>query len=133
MIPTNSSLTSSNLVEIQQPSRTWKLSFTNGRIEGMTDGVEAVRQAVFKALQTERFYYLIYNSDFGHELNSVIGKSGSYAESEIKRCIREALLQDDRINDVTNIEISIIGDQATVRFQVHSIYGVFQEEVIRNV
>lgn len=129
MIPTGSSLVSSNIREFHQPSRTWKLDLSKGRVEGMTDGLESVKQAVFKTLQTDRFYHLIYDSDFGHELNSVIGKSGSYAESEIKRCIREALLQDDRIDDVTDTEITIIGDQATARFQVISTYGVWQEEV----
>lgn len=133
MIPTGNSLVSSNISEIQQPSRTWKLDLSKGRVEGMTDGLYAVKQFVYKTLQTIRFHHLIYNSDFGHELNSVIGKSSSYAESEIRRCIREALLQDDRINEITSMEISIVGDQATARFQVQSMYGAYQEEVSLNV
>lgn len=117
----------------QRPSKTWKLDFERGRVTGMIDRLEAVKQAVFLILQTERFHYLIYSKNFGVELEGVIGMSAGLLESEIRRRIREALLQDDRIRDVTDITISVNGDSASVRFTVVTIFGAVTEEVAIDV
>lgn len=105
----------------------------DGRISGKIDGIEAVRQAVSKILLTERFQYLIYNSDYGVELNSLIGQPQGYVQADIKRRITEALMQDDRIRNVTDFNIQFDGDIANVAFTVVSIYGGFNEEVSVNV
>jgi len=44
--------------------------------------------------------------------------------------ITEALLSDDRINDVSDFEFEIKGNRLTVRFIVHSIYGELEEETV---
>ena len=44
-----------------QPSLTYALDAENGRIRGKVDGLEAVKQAVYLALSTERFAHLIYS------------------------------------------------------------------------
>lgn len=117
--------------EREQPSLTWKLDFENKRISGMTDGLEAVKQAVFVILETERFQYLIYSFNFGSELQGLIGKSPLLVQSEIRRLIREALLQDDRITDVRDLTFTTKGDSMLVEFTVVTRYGNFsmQREV----
>lgn len=134
MIPEiNVSLLNDALDEQQHPSHTWKLDFEKGRITGRTDGIDAVKQAVYKALQTDRFWHAVYNFDYGHELKSLIGSSPIFLESEATRMIQEALLIDDRIESVDNVEIELLGDQMIVRFKVTTIYGSFGIEVNANV
>ena len=134
MIPEiKSSLIDEERVERQQPSLTWKLDLEKGKITGKTDGLEAVKQAVLKSLQTDRFWYEIYTWDYGHELTSLIGSSPVFVESEAKRIIEEALMIDDRINGIENFTISVNGDQLTINFTVTTIYGSFEYEVRNNV
>lgn len=125
MIPQGASITTAVVEEQQQPSLTWKLDFENKRITQMIDGLEAVKQAAFVILGTERFQYLIYSFNFGSELQGLIGKSPLLVQSEIRRLIREALLQDDRITDVQNINFQTQGDSMLVEFTVVSVFGNF--------
>lgn len=112
----------------QQPSLTYRIDFEKRRITGLTDGLEAVKQAVFLILQTERYEYLIYSTDYGSELRGLVGMEPAYIQSELKRRITEALTQDDRIEDVTNFQTEINGDSATVRFTVVTTFGDFPTE-----
>jgi len=125
MIPAGGSIDSQNIDTVELPSRTWRLDFERGRVTGMIEGLEAVRQAVFKILQTERFRYLIYDADYGVELASLVGRDPVFVQSELRRRIAEALTQDDRIDSVTDFQIDITGDTATVRFTVVSTFGSF--------
>lgn len=111
--------------EQQQPSLTWKLDFEAKRITQMVDGLEAVKQAAFVILETERFQHLIYSFNFGSELEGLIGKSPLFVQSEVRRLIREALLQDDRITDVRDITFQTQGDSLLVEFTVVSVFGDF--------
>jgi hypothetical protein len=121
------------LVSQQQPSQTWKLDFDKGRVTGRTDGLDAVKQAVFKMLQTDRFWHAVYNFDYGHELKLLIGSSPVFVESEAKRMIEEALIVDDRIESISSVDVEITGDQMLIRFTVQSVYGSFDAEVSSNV
>ena len=133
MIPTGAILNEQNLEPAAQPSRTWKLDFERGRAVGMTDGLDAVRQAVYLILHTERFRHIIYSPDYGTEWHGIVGASPVFIRSELKRRITEALLQDDRIQAVQDFQINISGDAATVRFTVVSAFGSFREEVTTRV
>jgi hypothetical protein len=133
MIPTGGSIDTQNIEPIEHPSRTWRLDFERGRVVGMVDGLDAVRQAVFLILHTERFRYLIFGPDYGMEWNGLIGANPVYIRSELKRRITDALMQDDRIENVTDFQIDIAGDTATVRFTVVSAFGTSQEEVTARV
>ena len=107
----------------QQPSKTYRMDPLLNRIIGMTDGLEAVRQAAMKILETERFEFLIYSGNYGSELANLPGHHSSYVRTEFARRIREALMQDDRIKDIQDLEIDIRGDEAIASFTVVSIYG----------
>lgn len=113
------------VTDVPAPSRTWRLDFARGRVTGTIDGLEAVRQAVFKVLQTERFRYLIYSFNYGVELESLVGEDPLYVRSEIGRRIREALGQDDRIRGVEQVEAEPNGDGWLVRFTVVTGDGSF--------
>lgn len=108
---------------VEQPTRTYRLDMEAGRILGMTDGLEAIRQAVLKILLTERFEYLIYSPDYGSELRAQLGYSLAFVKSELERTISEALLQDDRIFRVGEFAFEQTGDALQVHFTVETILG----------
>lgn len=125
MIPTGMTILNAPVEAQEQPSLTWKLDVENKRITQMVDGMEAVKQAVYIILETQRFEYLIYSFNFGSELQGLIGKSPLFVQSEIRRLIKEALLQDDRITDVQNVRFQSQGDSMLVEFTVVSVFGDF--------
>lgn len=133
MIPQGGTLQpDSQIMEtLEQPSLTYELNLKEKTIAGYIDGLEAVKQAVVKILQTRRFEHLIYSSNYGQELESVIGRDPLWAYAEIERHIKEALLQDDRILSVDDMKITFKGEHALAEFIVRSIYGAFHmtEEV----
>lgn len=107
--------------EVIETSRTYKLS--SDKIQGYTDGLEALKQAIYKVLNTERYEYPIYSFNYGIELESLIGKDPVYVQIELKRRIQECLLRDKRISEVDNFKFEFNGDQLKCTFDVHSIYG----------
>jgi hypothetical protein len=129
MIPTGSQIDNPEIEDVQETSRTWRLDFERGRITGMIDELEAVKQAVYKITMTERFQYLVYTFDYGIEIQSLLGKSPLYVQTELRRRIQEALQQDDRIQSIDNLTIETKGDELTVRFTVVTNYGSFESEV----
>ena len=109
----------------QQPSYTFRLNYeTNGQVNGYCDELEAVRQAIYKILNTERYQYLIYSWNYGIELADLFGQPIPYVYAEIQRRITEALLQDDRITDVYDFDFSNTGGDVLCKFSVKTRYGV---------
>lgn len=130
MIPTGGQLTAAlSGRTAEQPSRTWRLDADTGRIAGKIDGLEAVKQAVYKILQTERYEYMAYSFDYGVELRSLMGQSPAYVQSELRRRIAEALLQDSRVQAVRDFQFESQGDRMAVQFTVETSAGAFQQEV----
>lgn len=84
----------------EEPSLTYKMHTEKEKIAGSTEGLEAVRQAVYKLLQTERYEYPVYSGDYGVELKDLYGQPMSYVCPELERRITEALLWDGRIERV---------------------------------
>lgn len=128
LIPTPSVVTIGQTVTVtpaaEQPTKTYKVDSDTGRVAGYVDETEAMKQAIFKILSTERFLYLIYSWNYGIELNAVVGKSYPVFSSEIKRVITEALLADSRITDVTDFQVEQIDKRtARVSFTAETIFG----------
>lgn len=124
------------LTTAETPSRTYKVDFAAGRIGGFCDETEAMKQAIYKILQTKRFEYLIYSWDYGIELNEIVGKSFQVFTSEIKRIVREALMADSRITDVSGFEVVQLDKRtALVKFTAETIFGEtpIEREVNANV
>lgn len=112
---------------VRQPSNTYRMRIEEERVDGkIVNEVEAVKQAVYKILNTERYKHIIYSTDYGVELADLFGKPIPYVLPEIPRRIAEALLVDDRIKKVDNFELNYNkkGD-VTCLFVVHSIFGAF--------
>ncbi len=107
-----------------QPSLTYKMRTEELSICGNTDGLDAVRQSIFKILQTERYKYLIYSGNYGIELEDLFGEPVSYVCPELERRITEALLWDERIESVTNFHFDFPKKGVVhVTFEVGSVFG----------
>ncbi len=125
MIP-QGGITNAAVQEVIQPSLTWKLDMEKGKIAGKIDGLQAVKQAVFCALNTERYKYLIHTWNYGAEFDGLIGKNPGYVRSEIRRRIEEALTQDDRIRGIEDLQVAVSGNGLLASFVVRSDYGNFE-------
>lgn len=93
------------------------------QINGYVDDIEAVKQAIYLILSTERYEYIIYSWDYGVELVDLYGQPMPYVISELERRIIEALTQDDRIEDVTNFEFEKNGKRLYTTFTVVTTVG----------
>ncbi|WP_213334301.1 DUF2634 domain-containing protein [Enterococcus casseliflavus] len=111
----------------QIPSRTYRL--VNGRIAGWIDDLEAMRQAVGKALRTERFTWPIYTDNYGIELRTLIGEDMDLVMAEIERLVTEALSVDERIIEVSDFNvIKESRNSILVSFFVATIFGQMRIE-----
>ena len=120
--------------QAKQPSRTYCIDWQNGRIAGTVDGAASVAQSIDKIMQTERFAHLIYSWNYGMEWNTLIGRSGAVVESEVRRLLEEALLQDDRITGIQSCTVTSAGRRGRqISIVVNTIYGTITQEVIRDV
>lgn len=113
-----------------RPSRTWIIDRNTMQVGFMDEGLEAVRQSVEIALNVERFQWQIYNTNFGNELEELVGDDADYIQSELPRMVNDALSVDDRVIDTTDYTFSVNGDSMTVSFTVNTVYGQIAEELL---
>ena len=113
-----------SLEVVNQPSLTYRFDFERKRISGFIDNEEAIMQLVMKILYTERYAYVIYSSQYGVELDRLIGQEYDFIISDLERTITEALLADDRILSITDFTTEQTAiDRMVVSFRVNSVVG----------
>lgn len=118
-----------NAIVIQTiPTLTYRVQQEKEIVSGTVEELEAMKQAVYKILFTERYQYEIYNWEYGMELSNLFGRAKSYVIPEIKKRIEEALLADDRIKAVTDFEFGGGKNDLEVKFKVHTIFGTLDIE-----
>jgi phage baseplate assembly protein W len=133
MIPVSTRFTEP-LVEVDIPSKTYKifvdgLNEDNDQIGGYIDDLDAVKQAIYLILNTEKYEFPIYSWDYGIELIDLYGKPIPYVISELERRVTEALTQDDRISEVVNFEYDKEGHRLHVKFNVITDFGSIDSEM----
>lgn len=118
----------------EQPSLTYRLDLDNGRIVGRVDKLEAVNQAIRKAIITPRFKCLIYDNQYGSEIEEAIiskGATRDYIEAVTEGFVKDALYPDTRILSVYDFQLEFKEDKAYVFFRADTIFGETEiEEVI---
>ena len=130
MIPQTGDDLRQDFVFTTLPSRTLKMDHDWKTINGTIDQIQAVEQAVFLILTTERYQWLIFSWNYGVELQNLIGKDPEFCVPEIERRIREALLQEDRITAVENFPFDVNKKQVLTTFQVVSVFGNINVEKV---
>ena len=129
MIPSTTEFFKQDFEFEEQPTYTYKMNLDTGTIRGYTDGQEAMKQAIYKILNTERYQYVMYSWNYGIELLDLYGEPISYVCPELERRITEALTWDERIKSVNNFEFDVIGKGAIhVSFVAHTAFGEVQAE-----
>lgn len=116
-----------------EPSRTYHMHVEEERINGQTDGLAAMEQAVYKILNTERYQFVIYSWNYGVELADLFGKPIPWVFAEVPRRITEALLQDDRILAVTDFDLSHKRGDVLAKFRVQTKLGDIEAERMVNI
>lgn len=129
MIPSNTGFLEQNFELEEQPTYTYKMNLDTGSIRGYTDKLDAMEQAIFKILQTERYQYIMYSWNYGIETLDLYGEPISYVCPELERRITEALTWDERIKNVDNFEFELPQKGVIhVSFIAHTIFGDVQAE-----
>lgn len=133
MIPTTNTILNNELEVEEQPSKNYKMYFDEEIINGFRDELEAMKQVIFKILNTERYQYLIYSKYYGIELEDLFGEPVSYVCPELERRITEALVQDDRVESVDSFSFDIVEKRTVhVTFIVHTVFGEINAEKVVN-
>lgn len=114
---------------VSQPSYTYYFDIDRKKIVGYVDGIEAIKQAIYKIIGTERYDYLIYDWDYGIEFNNVIGKDPLFIYADLERIFTEALTQDSRILSISDFDITQTElDEFLLSFTANTIEGDIQIE-----
>lgn len=117
---------SSAEIEKEKPSLTYKLDLDRGRIVGNIDSIEAVEQAIRKALITPRFKCIAYDNQYGSEIEqSVIAGNATeeFIKADLPRLISDALSQDTRIKEIKEVNFDFKDNRLYINFIVETIFG----------
>lgn len=89
------------------------------------EGAEAVRLWAMTALHTMRYHHAIYSGQFGSELSTLIGQgwSSDIKTAEAPRMVREVLLVNPYVTDVTDIAVDFTDDKLQISATLKTIYG----------
>lgn len=104
-----------------QSWKTYKLNELN--INSYVDSTEAMEQAIYKIIRTEKDKYLIYNQNYGVELADLIGKDKSYVCAVLKGRIENALFCDRRIVDIKDWVVTVGKRDVTASFTASTVKG----------
>ena len=106
------------------PSLNHKMILNSDRIINKRDKLDAMKQVIYKILMTERYKYMIYSWNYGIELVDLFGQPVYFVVPELERRITEALMQDDRIESVTDFEFDTSKrGVVVVKFTANTIFG----------
>lgn len=118
------------LEEKVSPTKTYRMHINSERIYGNIDGKEALKQMIYKNLNTEYGVHLIYPT-FGMPLQDLFGEPKNFVYAELIRRIEECLIKDDRVNSVINFKYlkdKSLRDELSISFTVNSVYGEIEIE-----
>ena len=107
--------------EESYPNKTYKMDLVNKCIIGKCDDKDALKQALYKILNTELGEDLIYGDDYGIETHDLYGDDLIYVESEIKVRIKEAILADERFETVEDFIITRNNGKMLISFTVYTV------------
>lgn len=92
--------------------------------EKFVSGNEALRIWIWKTLKTERYRYIVYDADYGIELEQFIGQSNNSKNAAIiKAYVIQALMVNPYIKSIDKIAIDFADDGLKYRLYITTIYG----------
>lgn len=113
----------------EMPSYTYAMNKETARISGYTDDLTAIEQAIYKILHTERYESPVYSTDYGIELQDLYGEDVEWVIPELEMRIKDALMVDERILEVSGFEFDIPEKGVIhVSFTVETTKGTLETE-----
>lgn len=129
MIPSTVGFLAQDFEIEEQPSLTYKMDLNGDSVRGFVDEQEAMKQAIFRILNTERYQFIIYPWWYGIETIDLYGEPITWVCPELERRVSEALLIDARILSVTDFEFDLeVKGVVHATFTVNTIYGSLKAE-----
>ncbi|MEK5338082.1 DUF2634 domain-containing protein [Bacillus sp. FSL M8-0166] len=117
-----------------ETSTTYRIDFETGRLTGETiSGIEAIRQFIYMTLMTERYAHPIYSHDIGTEIQELLTDTEAtdeYKEMEIPRLLEEALIVDERIDHIEELEVTKQNDSFHVKLAIVTDEGTLEIEEV---
>lgn len=86
------------------------------------EGLPALEIWIYKTLRTERFRYLAYSWNYGHELDNLLGQRSAPDKTEAERYVREAL-NSPYILSFSDFDIDQSEDVLKISFTANTVYG----------
>ena len=111
------------LVPELSSSFNFRLDIQNDRVLGFVDEAQALAQAVYMMIMTERGKYSIYPDDYGLQKEDLYGKQRKYIEAALSYRIPQCLLSDLRIKSVDNLDFYWANDKCLVVCDITSVFG----------
>ena len=128
ILPDNADLRT-ELKYAAQPTNTFIIDWTSKQVSRMDSGLDAMRQAVEIILQNERYHWQIYTSNFGSELEGLVGEEYAFIVSELPRRILDAFSVDRRILSAENFVFEERSGSLHCAFDVITVFGTIREEM----
>ena len=134
MIPSVNGILTEDLEIETLPSKNYMMQIDRNKIGGFCDKADAVKQAIYKILNTERYQYIIYSWNYGIQLLDLYGEPVTYVCPELERRIIDALSADDRILSCEGFDFDTSQKGCVVvTFKVNTIYGDVDVEKVVNI
>ena len=134
MIPGVNGILTEDLEVESLPSKNYMMRIDRNRISAFCDKQDAVKQAIYKILNTERYDYIIYSWNYGIQLSDLYGEPVTYVCPELERRIIDALSVDDRILSCEGFDFDVSQkDIVVVTFKANTIYGDIDVEKVVNI
>lgn len=103
-----------------------EFKFRDGKMY-LVEGVDAVRIWIWKLFMTTRYREVIFNWDYGSDLENLIGQgyTQGYLNSEAERYVREAIEYNlsDYVTGVRDVVVTFDEGTLTIEFTAITIYG----------
>jgi hypothetical protein len=134
MIPSTVGFLDQDFEITSQPSKNYKMNLNGDSVKGFCDELDAMKQTIFRILQTERYENIIYSWNYGIETVDLYGMPVTYVCPELERRITEALMIDERIIRVYDFEHDL-NQRGSVHttFKVDTIFGTTEAERTVNI
>lgn len=96
----------------------------------LIEGNEALKIWIYKAVFTARYRYLAYSSDYGCEIETLIGNViDDIITSEIRRFIVETVMVNPYIKELSNFVFTKNASSIIVNFDCLTIYGMMNMQL----
>ena len=102
------------------------IDFRTGQLTGeIVEKKEAIKVWIWNCLQTERYRFAIYSWDYGAGIEQYIGKvlTQEYIQTDCESEIREAMLINPWISDITDFTAARHGSELSISFTAITPFG----------